>query len=166
MYINKIKLYMINTQLCCYFISLFSIQDFLTPNILYKLNVCKHWWMLRKSERAVQRFLCKCQRHIVVIIGSQYLARWRKEILQRNAIPHCTWLHLPNYCHLNSCNVVLLPELMQWGVGYFVLVFGRAISFDHALKKSIRSLQISSLTKMGFQWKTLERPANVTFMHF
>lgn len=149
---------MINTQLCCYFISLFSIQDFLTPNILYKLNVCKHWWMLRKSERAVQRFLCKCQRHFVVIIGSQYLARWRKEILQRNAIPHCTWLHLPNYCHLNSCNVVLLPELMQWGVGYFVLVLGRANFFWPCAQEKHKKLTDQFSDQNGFSvedpWET------------
>ncbi len=39
MYINKIKLYMINTQLCCHSISLFSIQDFLTPNSTNQMYV-------------------------------------------------------------------------------------------------------------------------------
>lgn len=39
MYINKIKLYMINTQLCCHSISLFSIQDVLTPNSTNQMYV-------------------------------------------------------------------------------------------------------------------------------
>lgn len=37
------------------------------------------------------------------------------------------------------------------GVSEFVLVFSRAI-FDHAVKTSIRSLEIVSLAKMCFQW--------------
>lgn len=85
--------------------------------------------------------------------------------LKGHAIPHYGSTYLTTD-QLKSFNVVLLPELMQRkGVGYFVCVWPSNF-FDHALKKSIRSLQISSLTKMCFQWKTLERAANVTFMHF